>query len=86
MSADKDVRGCLRRLRGVADLVVTTTSGQARAASPSDLAAAARAVGLRAAPQPDVRAALAAARRRAGRGGLVVVTGSLYLCGACLAL
>jgi len=86
MAADKDVDGCLRRLRGVADLVLTTTSGQARAASPADLAARARAVGLRARPVDDLAAALAYARRRAGETGVVVVTGSLYLCGRCLSL
>jgi dihydrofolate synthase/folylpolyglutamate synthase len=86
MAADKDVTGCLRRLRGTADLVLATTSGQARAASPADLAARARAVGLRARPARDLPAALAEARRRAGERGVVVVTGSLYLCGSCLSL
>jgi dihydrofolate synthase/folylpolyglutamate synthase len=86
MAADKDVSGCLRRLRGVADLVLTTTSGQARAASPQDLAARARAVGLVARPARDLASAIAVARRRAGGTGVVVVTGSLYLCGKCLSL
>jgi dihydrofolate synthase / folylpolyglutamate synthase len=86
MAADKDVRGSLRRLRGVATRVVATTSGQARALSPGDLARTARSVGLRAAAAPDPRAALRRARREAGRDGAVVVTGSLYLCGAVLSL
>jgi folylpolyglutamate synthase/dihydrofolate synthase len=86
MAADKDVTGCLRRLRGTADLVLATTSGQARAASPADLAARARAVGLRARPARDLSSALAEAKRRAGGRGVVVVTGSLYLCGSCLSL
>jgi dihydrofolate synthase/folylpolyglutamate synthase len=86
MSADKDVRGSLRRLRGVATSVVTTTSGQPRAASPAALATAARDAGLRARPAEDLRAAMADARRRAGARGTVVVTGSLYLCGEALRL
>ncbi len=85
MSADKDVRGALRRLRGVADLVVATTSGQPRAAPPAAIAAAARAAGLRATPASDVDTALAVARRRAGPDDVIVVTGSLYLCGRALA-
>jgi dihydrofolate synthase/folylpolyglutamate synthase len=84
MAADKDVSGCLRRLRGVADLVLATTSGQARAASPADLVARARAVGLRARAVRDPAAALREARSRAGVTGVVVVTGSLYLCGRIL--
>jgi dihydrofolate synthase/folylpolyglutamate synthase len=81
MAADKDVTGCLRRLRDAADLVLTTTSGQARATTPADLARRARAVGLVARAAADPAAALAEAKRRAGRAGVVVVTGSLYLCG-----
>jgi dihydrofolate synthase/folylpolyglutamate synthase len=84
MAADKDVRGSLRRLRGTATLVVATSSGQARAASPADVAANARAVGLRARTAADLTTALAAAKRAAGADGLVVVTGSLYLCGEAL--
>ncbi len=84
MASDKDVLGTLRRLRGIASFVVTTTSGQARAAAPYELAATARSLGLRARACADLPAALAEARRRAGRRGVVVVTGSLYLCGECL--
>ena len=86
MSADKDVRGSLRRLRGVATIVVATTSGQARALSPAALARTARSLGLSARTAPDARTALRQARREAGRAGTVVVTGSLYLCGAVLTL
>ncbi|MCG3133169.1 MAG: Folylpolyglutamate synthase [Planctomycetes bacterium] len=85
MSSDKDMHGSLRALRGVAAHVVATTSGQPRAASPDALAALARAAGLAASAAPDISSALAAARRRARRMGVVVVTGSLYLCGAALA-
>lgn len=85
MSADKDVRGALRRLRGTAAHVVATSSGQPRAAHPDEVAAAARAAGIAVATAPDPSGALRTARRLAGRAGVVVVTGSLYLCGAVLA-
>ncbi len=86
MAADKDVRGSLRRLRGTADLVIATSSGQARALAARDLAAMAREVGLRSIARPTPQAAVDEARRRAGTDGLVVVTGSLYLCGESLRL
>jgi dihydrofolate synthase/folylpolyglutamate synthase len=86
MAADKDVRGSLRRLRGVATLVLATTSGQARALDPEALAREASSLGLRAKTAPDPASALRQARREAGRTGTVVVTGSLYLCGAVLGL
>lgn len=85
MAADKDVAGSLRRLRGTAARVVATTSGQPRAATPAAVAAAARAAGLPADEAPDLARALRTARRAAGPEGVVVVTGSLYLCGAALA-
>jgi len=85
MAADKDVRGSLRRLRGTAYRVVATTSGQPRAALPAVVAEAARAAGLPAYEAPDLASALREARRAAGRAGVVVVAGSLYLCGAALA-
>lgn len=85
MSADKDVAGSLRRLRGVASRVVATASRQPRAAAPETIATLARAAGLRATAVQGSRAALAAARSLAGPRGAVVVTGSLYLCGEALA-
>jgi dihydrofolate synthase/folylpolyglutamate synthase len=86
MAADKDVRGSLRRLRGAATIVIATTSGQTRALDPEALAREARSLGLRAKTAPDPSSALRQARREAGREGTVVVTGSLYLCGAVLGL
>lgn len=82
MAADKDVGRSLRALVGHADEVIATTSGQPRASDPEDLAERARAVGLSASSAPDLTEALARARSITGREDLVVVTGSLYLCGA----
>jgi dihydrofolate synthase/folylpolyglutamate synthase len=84
MAADKDVFGSMRRLSGAASHVVATTSGQPRAATPSTVAGLARRAGLSASEASDVAKALREARRRAGRDGVIVVTGSLYLCGEAL--
>lgn len=86
MAADKDIAGSLRRLRGFAKLVIATTSGQARAEAPQRVARLARDAGLAAIHRPDLAAALREAYRRAGPRDLVVITGSLYLCGAALRL
>jgi len=85
MARDKDIRGSLAALRGTADHVIGTTSGNARAAPAEEIAAFADAEGLSSSSEPSHVAALEAARERAGPGGTVVVTGSLYLCGAVLA-
>ena len=85
MAGDKDVEGALARISGVADHVVGTTSGAVRAAPPERIADAARAVGIEASTSETAASALTAARSLAGESGAVVVTGSLYLCGAVLA-
>jgi len=85
MAADKDVAGALAELRDVADVVVATTSGAVRAAEPEDLAALAQAAGIEAVTCASFGDAVTTARERAGPSGTVVVTGSLYLCGAVLA-
>jgi len=85
MARDKDIPGSLAALTGVANHVVGTTSGSPRAAAPPQIAAAADAAGLASSSEPTHTAALAAAREIAGPDGAVIVTGSLYLCGAVLA-
>jgi dihydrofolate synthase/folylpolyglutamate synthase len=85
MAGDKDVEGAIARLTDGAEHVVATTSGAVRAAPPERLAEAARAAGIAASTAPTHGGARAAARQLAGRDGAVIVTGSLYLCGAVLA-
>jgi len=85
MAADKDLPGALAALAPIASLLVATSSQQPRAAEPDALAALAAAAGIPCEPAPTPADALALARSRAGTDDVIVVTGSLYLCGAVLA-
>lgn len=81
---DKDVGAMGRILFPPAREVVVTRAANARAAAPEEIV---RRVGDPAAAAriaPDSAAALALGRRLAGRGGRVVVAGSLYLVGEVL--
>lgn len=84
--ADKDVRGLARELFPLARAVVLTRPRVGRAASPGGIARAARGLARRVRQEPDVRKALALARRLARPGDTVVVAGSLYLVGEVLGL
>jgi len=83
-AADKDVDGMLAALveKWPGAAVVFTRTTSPRAADPADLASQfTRAGGSRAQTAPDAASALKAAGAMAGRDGLVVVCGSLYLVG-----
>jgi dihydrofolate synthase/folylpolyglutamate synthase len=75
---DKDVHGMLRALAPVAESLVVTRASNPRAATPSELAAAARSVApdLHVVVAPDVSAALAAAW---SLGPRIVAAGSIFL-------
>lgn len=80
---DKDAGAILRPLLAVAAGAIAVAPPSPRALGATELAA--RAVRLGGVPveaAPDIRSALALARRRAGRNGIVCVTGSLVLVGA----
>ena len=80
--ADKDVGGMLARLPRDWPVVFTAVA-EARATTPQDLLDGARAAAREGDRAVDgVGRALAAARDAAGRQGLVLVLGSLYLAGA----
>jgi dihydrofolate synthase/folylpolyglutamate synthase len=81
-SRDKDLARLSSAFRGRVDLVLATQAPTPRAVEPAELAAALRAAGVevRAAATPEE--ALTSAVAEAGRSGLVVVTGSLYLVAA----
>ena len=83
LQEDKPVAAMLEALEPALDAVIATSSGHgghSRALSAQELADAARAAGfgeVMAESEPFI--ALSRARERAGAGGAVVVTGSLYL-------
>ena len=84
---DKDLDGVLAALApGAAGLVVTGIPGHPRAAGAEELLAVARRHHDRAVAAADPGAALALAADWAAPEDLIVVTGSLYLVGAVLAL
>jgi len=84
--ADKDVAAITETLFPLADGLVLTAPEVERAASPAEVMVRAREWALGARLEPDVRKALAAARRLAGPNRPVLVAGSLHLVGAVKAL
>jgi dihydrofolate synthase/folylpolyglutamate synthase len=84
-SRDKDLDRLSSGLAGRADLVLVTQARTPRAASAEKVGAALARAGVRSRDIGEVDAALAEAKREAGDGGLVVVTGSLYLVGDAMA-
>jgi dihydrofolate synthase/folylpolyglutamate synthase len=85
---DKDLRGQLRALLPMFDtLIATRYVENPRAVNPEDVATAIAALGGRAAAiAADPSEALAAARRLTPAGGLICVTGSLFLAAEARAL
>ncbi len=78
---DKAVGEIADLLFSAAEAVVVTQPHQKRAASPEIISKAAGHLNPALVLCPDPREALEAAKKLAGDGGLVVVTGSLYLVG-----
>ena len=76
---DKDAVGLLADLAGRCDDLIVTTAQNPRATDAAVLASALAAAGIAAQVVPGPHVALRAARASAGRGGVVLVTGSLYL-------
>jgi len=84
-AADKDVVGMCRELATAGAAVIFTKTENPRAAEPEELAAGLReAGGTVVGMNPEIAAAFALAKAKAGEGGVVVATGSLYLVGALL--
>jgi len=81
IARDKDPEAIFAALAPVAAALVATRSESARALPPEALAVEARLFFAEVAAHDDVTLALAAARRLAGPGGLVVVCGSMFLVG-----
>jgi len=76
---DKDYASVLRVLAPKFDEVIITEVKLARAEKAGKLADAARRAGARTTVKKDAKKALSFAKRRAGKGGLAVVAGSIYL-------
>ena len=77
---DKDAAGMLAALLPACDAIVCTTSQNPRALPPPTLKSLATQLGGPASEiVPEPSRALARAQELAGRGGVVIVTGSLYL-------
>jgi dihydrofolate synthase / folylpolyglutamate synthase len=80
---DKAIREITEILFPIARHVIVTHAGNPRSASPDEIrqAAARVAAGIDIAEAENVASALNRARKAAGRDGLVVVTGSIYVVG-----
>ena len=80
---DKAVQEITEILFPIAAHVIVTHANNPRSASPNEIRQAAARVtaGIDIKEAENVRAALGQARRVAGKGGLVVVTGSIYIVG-----
>jgi dihydrofolate synthase/folylpolyglutamate synthase len=80
---DKDAAAMLKRIRGVASDVVLTETLSERGLPPEKLRdLASRILSIPIDVCPDPREGLQRAREKAGKHGLICVTGSLYLVGA----
>jgi dihydrofolate synthase/folylpolyglutamate synthase len=88
MLANKDAEGFLKNFTGLARRIVTLPiPQQENSFSAAALAAAARAIGLPAQECPDLETALAAiGHLDLDQPPRILITGSLYLAGAALAL
>jgi dihydrofolate synthase/folylpolyglutamate synthase len=80
--ADKDVDGMLAAFSALGDTLVATASPNARAVPAPELARRAAPFFTTVAAIADPTQAVASARELAGRGGAVLVSGSLYLLSA----
>jgi dihydrofolate synthase/folylpolyglutamate synthase len=78
---DKAVQEMTEILFPIADSVIATHADNPRAASPAEIRQAAARIsgGTNIEEAEDVASALARARKQAGRSGLIVVTGSIYV-------
>jgi dihydrofolate synthase / folylpolyglutamate synthase len=81
---DKDAAAMLEAVLARCDILIATSNPTPRALSPATLESLARQLAgaggrVRIESEPDPRAAVRRARSLAGRGGVVVATGSIYL-------
>jgi dihydrofolate synthase/folylpolyglutamate synthase len=79
--ADKDIRGILRRLLPLAETAIFTQPRYTRAAKADDLLKLARPYVQKHFVIPDPASAIQEAKRLAGPGDCICITGSLYFAG-----
>lgn len=84
--ADKDVAGMLRELAPHFREVICTRAPSHRAASPKDIAAAARSSALKVSIEEDVEQAIRKAKAKLSREDTLVIAGSLTIVGKAKAL
>jgi len=78
---DKDIRQVAEILFSIAERVIATRADNPRAASPEQIRQAAGRISVEIEEASSVSSALTRARTLVGAGGLVVVTGSIYIVG-----
>ncbi len=82
LKRDKPLARCLKAVAAACGPVIATRLPDGACFDPKEIVAAARPLGIMARPVAEPAAALARARRLAGRHGAVLVTGSFWLAGA----
>jgi dihydrofolate synthase/folylpolyglutamate synthase len=83
---DKAIHEIASILFPLAERVIATQSGNPRAATPHEIVELGRHTQTEILEEPSVKAALEKARSLAGSGGVVVITGSIYIVGEALGL
>ncbi len=83
---DKDVTEMAQILFMIADVVIATKVANPRAAMPEEIRDAVAAMPVDLTTEPDLSRAIALAQERTPAEGVIVITGSVYLVGAALAL
>jgi dihydrofolate synthase / folylpolyglutamate synthase len=81
---DKAIEEMAQILFPIADQVVATKVENPRATPPDDIAALAQGTGSEVLVEADLRNAVALAKSKTPRNGVIVITGSVYLVGAAL--
>lgn len=82
LAKDKDIVGFLREVAPVAKEIIFTTSPNPRCADPQDLKRTMSEISpVTSGAECDISCAFERAKERAGRSGVLVVTGSFYLLG-----
>lgn len=83
---DKAIREIAEILFPLAETVIVTHAESPRAATAQEIVNLAQHTQATIVPQPNIAAALEAARDAAGKNGVVVVTGSIYVVGEAIAI